>query len=434
VAVVLVRNAVDHDSRVLREARTLRALGFATTVLGVVSFTRTDQVTDVDGVPVRRIGPGSRAGWAVYREISRLRPAAPAAAPGGEGETGGRRGTRRVAGALRATAPARAPARRVLRWLSTLGYYARAIAAVRRLRPELVHCNDYNTMWIGVAARIMHGSAVVYDTHELWADRTLRSEPRPWLVACEALFTRLADRVLTTSPAYAEELASRYRIAPPVVVRNIPDLAAESGEVGPRSGSGDGRLAVYVGGLQPGRGLERTISALRLADDVRLRLLGPGAPEYRAGLAELIRSLELEDRVELAEPVPPRQVLDALRGADVGLALIEAVSLSYRLTLPNKLFEYALAGLPILGSDLPMIGRFLAEHAIGETVDPTDDGAIAAGLDRMLDPVRNRDYRAAAERSRASLDWGRERRLLEDVYRGALASRARELPQAPPAG
>jgi glycosyltransferase involved in cell wall biosynthesis len=418
-AVVLVRNAVDHDSRVLREARTLQALGLDTTVLGVVSFTQTRQVSERDGVTVRRIGPRSRLGWAVYREISSLRP-------GGGGGTSHRKlrgpGSSR-AGAL--VAPARAAARRLLRWLSTLSYYGRAIPIVVRARPRLVHCNDYNTMWIGVAARLLAGSAVVYDSHELWADRNLRPEPRWWLVACEALFVRLADRVVTTSPAYAEELARRYRIAEPVVVRNIPEQAERGTRPGPDRAGGDGRLAVYVGGLQPGRGIEQSIRALALANGAKLRLLGPSAPAYRLELERLVGSLGLEDRVEFADPVPPERLLAALGDADVGLALIEPVCLSYRLTLPNKLFEYALAGLPVLGSDLPMIASFIDEHGLGTTVDPGDPAAVAAALTEMLEPAANERYRRAAARSAAALDWSSERDILSRTYRDALAARGR---------
>ena len=48
-----------------------------------------------------------------------------------------------------------------------------------RERPALVHCNDHNTMWAGLAVRALWGGAVVYDSHELWADRNLRPEWRP---------------------------------------------------------------------------------------------------------------------------------------------------------------------------------------------------------------------------------------------------------------
>ena len=413
MAVVVVRNSVDHDSRVLREARTLRALGMDVTVLGVVSFTQRREVTEHDGIPVRRIAPGSRLGWAVYREISRLRPRRPA--------------PERSEAATAPPARARGLTRGLLRRLSTLAYYARATPRVVALRPDLVHCNDYNTMWVGLAARLLCGSALVYDSHELWPDRNLRPEWRPWLLACEALFVRVADRVVMTSPAHAEVLARRYRVPEPTVVRNIPERATESRPApAVRDGRPEGeRLAIYVGGLQPGRGIEQAIRALALVDGARLRLLGPAAPEYRAGLEALAGTLGLADRVEFAAPVAPEQVLDAVRGSDVGLALFQPVCLNHRLLLPNKLFEYALAGVPVVGSDLPMISRFIREHGLGVTVDPADVPAVAAGLRRVLDPGAHERFRAAAKRAAATLDWSRERELLVDVYRGALAARGR---------
>jgi glycosyltransferase involved in cell wall biosynthesis len=413
VAAVLVRNAVDHDSRVLREARTLQGLGLETTVLGVVSFTQTAEVSERDGITVRRLGPPSGLGWRVYREISNLRP----------DRSGGGESPSAAATAAPVPRPARSALRRLLRWGATIAYYARAIPAVRALRPDLVHCNDYNTMWIGVAAKLLCGSAVVYDTHELWADRSLRSEPRWWLVACEALFVRVADRVVTTSPAYAEELARRYRIRPPVVVRNIPERPAEGHAAERVPGPArDGRLLVYVGGLQPNRGIELSIRALAMVPEARLRLIGPGGPEYRAELERLVRSLGLEKRVDFVDPVPPDRLLAEVSDADAGLALIEPACLSYRLTLPNKLFEYVLAGVPVVGSDLPMISSFVAEHGVGTTVNPGDVPAVARAVERVLDPERNERYRRAAAASAPTLDWSNEREILEGVYRDLLAT------------
>ena len=73
-----------------------------------------------------------------------------------------------------------------------------------RRRPELVHCNDHNTMWIGVAAKTFARSRVLYDAHEMWPDRNGRWEWRPWLLVTEALFTRVADVVVVASPGFIE--------------------------------------------------------------------------------------------------------------------------------------------------------------------------------------------------------------------------------------
>ena len=210
---------------------------------------------------------------------------------------------------------------RLHRWLRTLDFYRRAVGVVREQRPALVHCNDYNTMWVGVAARALTGAAVVYDAHELWPDRNLRPEPRWWLLACEALFVRRAHRTITASPGYAEVMAKRYRVPPPRVVRNIPELATVS-NAGPRTpGNGDGSggaadgAVTYIGALTRNRGLEDSIRAIALVPGARLRLVGPIGAAYRAELERLALQQGVSERVELADPVPPAEAVELDRGA-----------------------------------------------------------------------------------------------------------------------
>ncbi|HEV2062458.1 MAG TPA: glycosyltransferase family 4 protein, partial [Solirubrobacteraceae bacterium] len=326
--------------------------------------------------------------------------------------------------------------------LRTLDFYARGIRVALRIRPDLIQCNDYNTMWVGAVARLVSPrTALVYDSHEIWAARNLRPEPRWWLLGWEFMFVRIAHAVVMTSPAHADVLCHRYRIAPPTVVRNIPARSESSasrgnGEHARRRGDvpvaaavqpvrgaapADGRVAVYVGVLLRHRGLEQSIRAIARLETVTLRLLGPVADDYRGELEGLARSVGVADRVEFAPPVPPTEVVDNLARADVGLALFQPTCLSHRLVLPNKLFEYVHAGLPIVGSDLPMIRRFIDEHGVGTVVDAEDPEAVARGLEEVLSPERHERLREAARGAGGELDWERESEVLAGVYRRALA-------------
>jgi glycosyltransferase involved in cell wall biosynthesis len=75
----------------------------------------------------------------------------------------------------------------------------------------------------------------------------------------------------------------------------------------------------------------------------------------------------------------------------------------------------------VVGSDLPMISRFVRDHEVGAAVDPGDPAAIAAALRGVLEPAHRQRLRAAVARAQAELDWRREREALADVYRDALA-------------
>lgn len=409
-AVVLVRNGVTHDARVLREARLLGSLGYETTVVGVVTGAGEPAAERLGDVEVIRLEPGAapRRALGVLRRVLARRRA--------EGVVGGGSGgTARAGASALQVASAPPPLTRLRRLATTLDYHRRGLALVRRAQPGLIHANDYNTAWIGVAAKWLTGARLVYDSHELWPDRNLRPEPRPWLLLCESLFVRVADRVITTSPGYAEVMASRYRIEPPLLVRNVPDWR---GTDAPGDGGLDDSppLAVYFGALTRNRGLPTALRALALLPELRMRLVGPDAWGYRRTLRELADELGVAERVEILDPVPPDRAAAVLADAAVGLALIEPACLSYRMTLPNKLYEYVAAGLPVLASDIPVLAGEVREHGLGGVADPADPAAVASALREMLDPDAQRAHRAAAARLAATAVWERERERLAEVY------------------
>lgn len=409
-AVVLVRNTVRHDSRVLREADTLHRLGFDVTVVGVVGSADRGEAFEHGGIRVVRLAPGARLGRFVGRLRSRNAPLAVVAADGPASQTAG--------GALAGPAPpSAARGRGSLRRLTvTALYYAAGIRLVLRSRPALVHANDYNTMWIGLAAKLLRGSRLVYDSHELWADRNRRPEWRPWLIACEWLFVRLADVTITTSPGYAAAIARRYRVPEPVVVRNIP---ARPGEPSlPRSRQAGVPTVAYLGAVTTGRGLEQAIEALAHVPALHLTITGPGTASYRGELAALAEAAGVADRVDLREAVEPGRTVEAIAGADFGLLLIQPVCLSYELTLPNKLFEYAAGGLPMLTSDLEVIGALVRAEGLGEVVPPADVASIAAGMLRLLEPDVNRSARDRVAAFDAANRWEHERTVLARAYSG----------------
>jgi glycosyltransferase involved in cell wall biosynthesis len=453
-SLLLVRNGVDHDARVLRAARVAqRTLGGSTLVVGVATAASPAGPATVEGVAVVRLparppglgrvaAPGLRRPGLVARRLRgrvrgrtsrvgtppfasepgdrRNRPTPPAVANPQPSEDRLLREDCLLRGSTATTRLTLAA--RTRRILSGLSFSLQALALARRARPELVHANDWNTAWTGLLIKCLCRSRVVYDSHELWADRNGRWEWRPWLLACEALFVRAADEVLTSSPGYADVLAARYRIARPTVVRNIPEgpATAQDSRVVPQSRPVD-PLVVYVGGLMPGRGLEQMIDALPLIPEARLRAVGPGALHYRASLLARAQATGVLDRVELRQPVAPAEVGGALAEAAAGLCLIQPICRSYELSLPNKLFEYAAAGVPVLASDLPVIGALVRQEGIGVLAPPEDPRAIAASLERLLEPDV---WRLAAERTRAFAEthsWDREAGTLAGVYRRAEA-------------
>ncbi len=404
-SLLLVRNGVDHDARVLRAARVAqRTLGGSTLVVGVATASAPAGDARVEGISVLRLS----AHPPQIRRVVRIFGKSVGATPTQEQET-----TR--APTLDPHRPPTVPrltlAGRARRTLSGLSFTLQALSVARRAKPRLVHANDWNTMWAGLLVKRLCGSRLIYDSHELWVDRNGRWEWRPWLLVCEALFVRAADEVITSSPGYADALAARYRIPRPSVVRNIPESPLASAPSRPAA-----PLVVYIGGLMPGRGLEQMIDALPLIPAVRLRAVGPGTSRYRRSLLTRAEAAGVLERVDLRSPVPPAEVPAALAGASAGLCLIQPICRSYELCLPNKLFEYTAAGVPVLASDLPVIGALVRSQGFGALTPPADPHAIAAALGRLLEPEGWRVASRCAQAFAETHSWVGEARTLGDTY------------------
>lgn len=399
-ALILVFGPVKHDSRIWREAATLRDLGFDVSIVGVVSDDEQQTEERINGFRVIRLAPVE----SLRRLLRRQSDTRPHAVPGGESTVAA------------ASAARKEPRFGTLRRLAVVSaYYVQGAALVRQMSPDLVHANDYNTMWIGIAAKVLRHSRLVYDSHELWPDQG-RPEWRWWLIACEWLFLRIADDTVAANPGISEKIARRYRVAAPVVVRNVAESIVRS--PAPPEGLRAGRkpLAIHVGNLASERGIEQAIRALALVPDVRLRLIGRASDEFRSHLGRLAAEVGVSDRIEYRAPVASTTVAETIAGADMGIVLTQPTCLNNVLSLPNKLFEYTAAGLPVVASDLPVLGALIREWGIGEAVPPADVDAIARAMRDLATPERNAEAREHVRSFAEQVTWERERRVLESVY------------------
>ncbi len=296
-------------------------------------------------------------------------------------------------------------------------YWVEATAVTRRFGADVVQANDGNTLGPALAVRWLDGTRLVYDSHELWLRRNVRTDR--WLAPfVEAVLewwgVRLADAVLTVSPSIVQWLQEHYHpAATPVLVRNIPVWPGRvpdrsSGRLRELAGLSERhRVLSYCGGITRGRGLEETIGALALlGEDTHLVLLGFGNPAYLSALMGLAERAGVRDRVHLVPPVPGPDVPQTLADADAAIVYVRPVALSYRYALPNKLFESIHAGLPIVAADLPDIAAVVRELDLGAVFAGGEPAELAAAIDQVLSDREH--YRESVRRAASSFDWAQE--------------------------
>ena len=228
-----------------------------------------------------------------------------------------------------------------------------------------------------------------FDSRELYP-QVRATAGKPWSSAfwsiVERRYIRRADIVFTVNESIADILMHRYRIDRPVVVPNIPlaKPTSSDGYLRELTSARDKELVLVLQGhLKPGRGCELMLDAMQWIDGARLVFLGEGP--LRGPLEARTRSLQLDEKVFFHDLVPPDQLLDVTASADLGICLIEPLTASLRLSLPNKLFEYLRAGLPVIASDLPEISRVIEQFDVGVCMRNLTPADIAQTISQVME-------------------------------------------------
>jgi glycosyltransferase involved in cell wall biosynthesis len=307
-------------------------------------------------------------------------------------------------------------------------------------RPFAFHSHDLNTALAALSAARKANAYFVADFHEWFSENVhWNAWKKAWLPhgpwkralfrAVERLTLRQADEVVTVGDEIARELReSVYPRRKPVrVVRNIPSFAAQpTREYEPLKralGIPEHRFMVlWQGGVGPTRMIEPLVEALALAPRMVLVVRGPGVERYGAAYRELAARTGTADRLILLPPVPSPDVVAAARGADAGVWTLPNWCKNFYYALPNKIFEYLAAGLPVLAADFPEARRVVAGYEVGLCFDPYDPASIATQVHRMIDnPLLVQRFRdnvpAALHDMRAEREWEK----LAAVYRELAA-------------
>lgn len=273
-----------------------------------------------------------------------------------------------------------AEVRSLLRLARLLVRTARLVRAARRVGPaEIVHANDLETLPAGLVLARSWNARLVYDAHELYSEfeRPVPRLARALTIAVEGMLARRADAVVAVSDALGKELVTRLRLRrQPLVVVNAPARV----EIEPRAPDAGPLRAVYQGRLGPGRDLDDLLAAAT-AEGVELSLRIPlVAPEE---LRRTIAQRRVDGHVQVLEPIPPAEAVAALHEFDVGIVFDRPTTRNAELSLPNKLFEYLMAGLAVVAPRLETIGPLLEGEQVGLTYTPGDPLGLPATLERL---------------------------------------------------
>ncbi|MEQ8535497.1 MAG: glycosyltransferase [Imperialibacter sp.] len=308
--------------------------------------------------------------------------------------------------------------------LRDISYLWKVVMEVRRQKPHFINLHHiYLLVIVPFLRRVAPAAKLIYDAHELETETyALKGFPKRLLKRLERYMIRLFDHVFVVSPSIEKWYRDEYDISNVTTVMNCPqywrgekkNFFREEFSISPKS-----RIFLYQGALFRGRGLEVLLEAFRRLDESKYSLIIMG---YGPMQEHIQTQALLHKNIFFKQAVHPDVVLSHTSSADFGISLIENTCLSYYYCLPNKLFEYLMAGVPCIVSDLPEMRKVVETWSAGIVcMDMLVDSVLSAIS--KTDDFYFGGFYEKLDAFRQSFSWASQEEKMIGVYRQLLQER-----------
>lgn len=280
--------------------------------------------------------------------------------------------------------------------------------AIVACRPDIIHANDLTGLIPAYKASKKLKCKLVYDSHEICTENLfLKGNPLyAWLLRVqEKCICKRIDRMICVSNAAAEYFENEYHIPKPTVITNCT-LKAEQCFEAPKN---EGFEILNHGQFYAGRGYDILVEAAALLKDypdIKLAMRGFGKMERQ--LRDRVAALQAEN-VRFYPPVLVQELISHAARSMVGVAMTEDICLNFKLSVSNKLFEYAAAGLPVIMSDIPEHRYLNKQYEFGVILSENTPQAFAEAVVRLY--TDKPFYAMCAENAKkmsAEVNWENE--------------------------
>lgn len=282
--------------------------------------------------------------------------------------------------------------------------------------------NDLDTLLANFVVSKITGGRLFYDSHEYFTEvPELVNRPH-----VQRHWKKIEEKIVPNiSHAYTvcQSIAETYRYQYGTyfhVVRNVPERRIkEPVPEDKKLNFGGKKIILYQGALNIGRGLESIIRAMQYLDNCMLVIVGEG--DMSQELRGLSWQLKLTDRITFMGKMPFSEVKHITPQANLGLSIEEDLGLNYRFALPNKLFDYIQAEIPVLVSNLPEMKKLVSDYRIGSILISHQPQEMADQIREILNNEEKiSEWKHNLKQAAEELCWENEENILKEIYRGLL--------------
>lgn len=282
------------------------------------------------------------------------------------------------------------------------------------LKKDLLVSNDLDSLLPNYIVSKLQSKVLIYDSHELFTEiPELVDRPK-----IKSIWTGIEKRILpklkncyTVSNSIAAYYTNKYS-TPFETIRNLPRTKTVISGAFPFSTS-EKKIILYQGAINMGRGLELILDTMKHLENHLLVLIGSG--DILENLKQQSLELVKANKVYFLEKRSPLELQQLTPLADIGISLEEDLGLNYRYALPNKVFDYLHAEIPVLVSNLPEMKKIIDTHKFGEVVVNRDPKLLA----KQIQNFHLKKHSEEIINAKKILNWEHEERKLISIYKNA---------------
>ena len=287
-------------------------------------------------------------------------------------------------------------------------------------KADVLVSNDLDTLLPNyLAQKFKRKARLVYDSHEYFTEvPELINRPKVqkfWLRIERKIFPRLKS-VYTVNESIAAIYSNLYS-KEIKVVRNISPLWSAINlqtkqELGIPENS---HLIILQGaGINIDRGAEEAVEAMCQIDAV-LMIVGDG--DVVEILKIKVKKLELIKKVLFFGKKPYHVMMNFTHFADIGLTLDKPSNLNYKLSLPNKVFDYMHTYTAVVATNIKEVAQVVTKNEIGTIVMDFTVDNLAESINSILnDQQLLAQYKENCKAAALTENWQRETKILQEIY------------------
>jgi len=280
---------------------------------------------------------------------------------------------------------------------------------------DLIFSNDLDTLPAAYLTAKLRKKRLIFDAHELFPE-TPELVNRPII---KSIWGKIESSILphlTETITVCKSISDYYKIKYNIqmlVVRNISILHPPV-TTKPKISFPDKKIILYQGALNTGRGLEMVMDAMPFIEKAMLIIIGNG--DIRQQLVERTKALRIEEKVHFVGEISGDKLYEYTPSADIGLCILENKGLNYYYSLPNRVFDYLQAGVPILATRFPEITNIVEKYKTGVLIDHYEPVYLAGVINNMLENPINKEH---FEDVRKEFCWENEEKILMGIINKA---------------